>query len=98
MADILAFEYDREKLETQAKRRGFTTWFRNIIADLIEWDLVYLEEEEKEGVETVDVAAHLREAIRDVKEGRTYPIEALWDMVEAEDDDRKMVFNRLFEI
>jgi hypothetical protein len=84
MADTLAFEYDRKKLEAQAKRRGFNT-VQEYLADLIEWDLVYLEEEEKEGVETVDVAAHLREAIRDVKEGRTYPIEALWDMVKDDD-------------
>ncbi len=84
MTDIITFEFDREKLEAQAKRRGFST-LQDYLTDLIEWDLVYLEEEEKEGVETVDVAAHLREAIRDVKAGRTYPIESLWDM--AEDDN-----------
>jgi len=85
MTDFITFEYDRAKLEAQAQRRGFST-IQDYLTDLIEWDLVYLEEEEKEGVETVDVAAHLREAIRDVKEGRTYPIESLWDRVEDDDN------------
>jgi hypothetical protein len=85
MSDIITFEYDRAKLEAQTKRRGFNT-VQEYLIDLIEWDLVYLEEEEKEGVEMVDVAAHLREAIRDVKQGRTYPIESLRDMLENDDN------------
>lgn len=85
MTDFITFKYDRAKLEAQAQRRGFST-IQEYLTDLIEWDLVYFVEEEKEGIETVDVAAHLREAIRDVKEGRTYPIESLWDRVEDDDN------------
>lgn len=79
MSDTIILEVEsRAKLESLAQSKGF---------DSIQEYLLSLVAADVDEDEDVDVAAGLREALLDVKEGRTYPVESLWDMVEANDDE-----------
>lgn len=66
---------EREHIEALARQQGFDTPRDYILA------LVKADAED----EAVDLVEALRESLRDLREGRTYPIEKLRDMV---DDDK----------
>jgi hypothetical protein len=75
MSEVIYFEYGREKLIELAHKRGLNTvqeYLEALVADDAE--------------EAVDIAEVLRESLRDLKEGRTYPIEKLQEMVEDDED------------
>jgi predicted DNA-binding protein len=84
MTAILQIEFEQDKwerLEQAAQEHGFespTAYVRSLVDEAIG--------EEWEEDEDIDVATSLREALRDVREGRVYPIEKLWEMVDSDND------------
>lgn len=82
MENITIQVENRSELEALAHSKGYDTVQEYVLA-LIADDKDTAEDED------YDLANGLREAFRDIREGRTYPIEDLWDMVEAEDEEEK---------
>jgi hypothetical protein len=79
LSEAIYFEYDREKLFGLAHKRGPNTvqeYLEALVADDAE--------------EAINIAEALGESLRDLKEGRTYPIEKLPEML---DDDTDTYFD-----
>jgi hypothetical protein len=62
---------ERQEIEARAHERGFDT-LEAYVRALIEAD-------EFEDEDDIDPAEALREAMRDIKAGRVYPVETLWE-------------------
>lgn len=69
------------KIEELAERLGFDS-VEAYLTSVVEEDSQELDDEDEP-----DPRIALREALQDMREGRVYPIEKLWEMVEAEDDE-----------
>ena len=81
MSESIVIEVEnRSELEALAHSRGYNT-VQDYFVALVAADKATDEDED------YDLANGLREAFRDIREGRTYPVESLWDMVEADDDE-----------
>jgi hypothetical protein len=80
LLDTPVSENEREQLESQAHERGYKTVGEYLLA-LAKADAQNtLAAEELE--DEVDVANHLRQALRDVKAGRVYSYDKLREMIE----------------
>jgi hypothetical protein len=69
---------NRTEFENLAREKGYATVQAYLMA------LVAADQDEDDDY---DLETGLREAFRDIREGRTYPIESLRDMLEADDDE-----------
>lgn len=66
---------DRQRIEEQARQRGFDDPEDYLMA-LVEWDA-------DEGLDE-DPEASFRKALHEVMTGQTYPISTLWDFLDDE--------------
>ena len=81
MSESIVIEVEnRSELEALAHSKGYDTVQDYVLA------LIAVDKDADEDGD-YDLANGLREAFRDIREGRIYPVESLWDMVEADDEE-----------